>query len=420
MRLRKIITAVSVIAVCASLLTGCQFGKKEQETTTVQETTTMCRDLSVWKDKYEEYLLSVLNGGTQLSGYELDLKECRFGLADINGGEVPELLISEGEYQGSKVDIYSFDGYEVRFLGSAGAYGRIRYTPGASLVYSHDETEDQVTDAVYVINEYTLERKWEGVIFADTAEEGTVKYFSDDSEVTEEEYNSLYAENIPSEAASFGRGAPILTAENVMSVIESGELAADTGEEETPEETAQAFDDNCREAYRNLLTEISESGGYTSAPGFALVYIDDDDVPEIAVFTGDTGTGGTVLYSYNGSQAVKLSDGAGFTDGGLHYAEKKGTVVSGFENNGVTSVSVDSLSGGALIHVWSGEKGEIPSESNDGTFTGVYRSEGTDVTAEEYEKLYSDNVPGDGDMTVITYAQAMPATKENIDSALPG
>ena len=129
MKTKKTIIASVIICAAVILLTSCSFNnpfKKEETTTeTTTDTTLPQPDLSLWQDKYEEFLLDAINGKKTVLGYELEIEDCRFDVKFIDADEIPELLVSEGEFPGSKVSIFSSDGFEIRLLGSLGTNGSI-------------------------------------------------------------------------------------------------------------------------------------------------------------------------------------------------------------------------------------------------------------------------------------------------------
>lgn len=247
MKNTKIFKALTSIALCtftAGLFTSCDklsdisFVKE----TSASETSAVVTepDYSVWKDKYEEFLMSIINGNQTVVDYEFEAEECRFDIREINGDDVPELLISEGSYPGSKVSIYAYDGYEVRAIGSAGLNGELYYSENQNRIFDTEEAENQSTFTVYSIKEYVLTEMWQGT---ELTENGETKYLINNSEVDKEEYLTQYSQYMPTDVSHFGTDASELTAENIMSVIEQGVKPAVTynsigeGEESTSEQT---------------------------------------------------------------------------------------------------------------------------------------------------------------------------------------
>ncbi|MBR6941110.1 MAG: hypothetical protein IKH65_09910 [Clostridia bacterium] len=423
MKTGRIISIILSLIIFAGVFSSCGFpGKKEE--TTAPPTTTAAPDFSVWKDKFEEYLLSVENRSQTLISYQLEPSECRFGIADFDGGATPELVISEGEYQGSKVDIIGYDGYELRLIGSAGAYGELKFIEGGNRIFAHDETEDQATDTVYSIENYVLKQQWEGVLFSDTNEGNTVRYLSDEEEVSEEEYNTLLSQNIPANATVFGRGATALTAENILNVMETGNVNVSGGETTTAAETEKPVSNAWKKAYREKAKEIAASGEYPEAV-FGLFYIDGDDIPELVISKGSFHAAGVLIYSYRNDELITVSEGIG-SYGGINYAAGKGVILTGDAYQSAETDIVYELKDGELKVLWTGEKKYAPEAIPDIDKPEHYYSafeyvddleEGSfETTEDDYNAMYEKYVKA-YDFTRIDREGLSEITDENFDKA---
>lgn len=426
MKTRKIISIILSLIIFAGVFSSCGFpGKKEE--TTAPPTTTAAPDFSVWKDKFEEFLLSVENRSQTLISYQLEPSECRFGIADFDGGATPELVISEGEYQGSKVDIIGYDGYELRLIGSAGAYGELKFIEGGNRIFAHDETEDQATDTVYSIENYVLKQQWEGVLFSDTNEGNTVRYLSDEEEVSEEEYNTLLSQNIPGNATVFGRGATALTAENILNVMQTGNVNVSGGETTTAAETEKPVSNAWKKAYREKAKEIIASGEYPGTPMFGLYYIDGDDVPELVISCGGFHFGGVFIYSYINDELVTVADSIG-SGGGIDYVPGKGIIHVGNRfNTGIVTDVVYEMKNGELKVLWTGVKQFDPLVADPDTdkpdryysafeYVQDYVEERFETTEDDYNAMYDKYVKA-YDFTRIDREDLSEITDENFDKA---
>ena len=92
MNSKKLVAVISAVIIFAVLLASCSFKLPipGRETTTSQTETSAepQPDLSIWQDKYEEFLLGIINGTQSVIGYELELDECRFDIRAIDSDEI--------------------------------------------------------------------------------------------------------------------------------------------------------------------------------------------------------------------------------------------------------------------------------------------------------------------------------------------
>ncbi len=269
MKTKKIIIASVIICAAVILLTSCSFNnpfKKEETTTeTTTDTTLPQPDLSLWQDKYEEFLLDAINGKKTVLGYELEIEECRFDVKSIDGDEIPELLVSEGEFPGSKVSIFSYDGFEIRLLGSLGTNGSIDYIERENKIFVTEETEEQKTFSVYSISDYKMAEVFNATEFFTEGEE---KLLINGEETDKENYDALLAQNTPEEFETAGRNMFELKSEYVLPVIEGNTEAIEAQEIETTTEAAS-------ETLEESISDVSEYVTDESDTAISEEYISD-------------------------------------------------------------------------------------------------------------------------------------------------
>ncbi|MBR6360258.1 MAG: hypothetical protein IKS04_00550, partial [Clostridia bacterium] len=243
------------------------FAKQETTTAATTSTTLPQPDLSLWQDKYEEFLLDAINGKKTILGYELEIEECRFDVKFIDGDEIPELLISEGEFPGSKVSIFGYDGFEIRLLGSLGANGSIDYIELENKIFVTEETEDQKTFSVYSISDYKLGEVFNATEFVT---EGNEKLLINGEETDKENYDALLVQNTPVDFETAGRNMFELKSEYVLPVIEGNTESIEAQEIETataeesetagesiPGESESAADDSGEEISEEYITDYT-------------------------------------------------------------------------------------------------------------------------------------------------------------------
>ncbi len=438
MNKKRVAALAAACLVAAGLLSSCGRQEKPQETS-LTETTTAPPDFDGWSGAYEEYMLSVVAGGDNLEGYKYEPEECRFGIIDLDNSGVPELLISEGEYPASKVNIYIYDGYNVKSAGSAGSGGEIRYEPEKGRLYSYELLEDselyQETRVAYMFTGDEVVKTWQGT--TRTADESLVPvdceedygdkvtYLSGETETDAAEYRRLYEENIPADDETFGRNGFKFDRDNIISVCENGVVSAGT-EESTAEQNTEGYafdgeiDAAARDAYKKVLTDYYNSADSTPESVFSFAYIDGDDVPELLVAESDSRSSGVRIYTI-GEEGAVLACTAG-EYGVVGYAEKEGIILNTYSGSGVTSITVYKLENGAATVVWEGT--EITNYDDGGNETGKeYEAAGVSVTKEEFDSQYGQysalNLKyntDDGEKGADAYGYEL--TDENIEAAL--
>ena len=263
MKKSRLIITLSVIVTALVLLASCSLGLpsvKPEKTETTTETTTLPQpDLSVWEDRYEEFLLAVINGTQTVVGYELEVENCRFGVKDIDGDEIPELLISEGEFPGSKVSVFGYDGFEVRLIGSAGENGDIEFVPGGNKIISGEAADGQESYIIYSIADFKLVETFNATSIE--TENGKT-FFIDGAEVSEDEYDSRLAENETADTETAGRNLYELKSEYVLLVVENNTDLIDRAIEENSIKAEEESQQTASEEATPVQTPPEETAEY--------------------------------------------------------------------------------------------------------------------------------------------------------------
>ncbi|MBR3439310.1 MAG: hypothetical protein IKH13_07405, partial [Clostridia bacterium] len=95
----------------------------------------------------------------------------------------------------------------------------------------------------------------------------------------------------------------------------------------------------CKAAYKEfLLNYIKENGIEDSGedtPKFALIYLDDDDIPELVIPEGHIHFAACSLYCFDGKEVKHLGEYGSW--GGFSYRPESGYFFSGFFGQGVSS-----------------------------------------------------------------------------------
>ena len=113
---------------------------------------------------------------------------------------------------------------------------------------------------------------------------------------------------------------------------------------------------------------------------FSLIYLDGDEIPELVVSTGFNHTAQAVIYSFDGSNAVKK--GAFGSFGKFMYIPQKGIVKSEYSGMGITDTEYYSFEKGSMQILSSLRKSV---DIYDKSAKPAYYLNGTEVSAESYE-----------------------------------
>ena len=425
---KRIIYIIFSLLLLTALFSSC--GKEiKQEETTAPETTTAAADLTKWNTAYEEYMLSLLTGEENLAGYDYEAEECKFGIVDLNADGTPELLISEGEYDASKVDVYYYDGYEVKLAGSVGVKGEFSYSDENSTVSTYSLVEDseryQETYTAYLFTGTEVVQQWQGISYTenpkltpveigmDYGEE--VTYLSDDTETTYDVYASSYEQYISKNTETFGRNGFSLTQDNIISVCENGQVSAVSQTEVQSEEYTSdiKLSDDVKAAYSTVLYSFYEENTNTAA-SFSFAYIDNDEIPELLISEGSEHSSRVKIYTFDGTGAVLLCTAG--SDGKAGYVKNKGYIISPYSGYGATSITVYKLENGNASSVWEGT--EIANDDG----SKEYTSNGETITAKEYNEKYdeyiSNAVYNTADGQESSKIAGYSFTEENLTSAV--
>ena len=104
--------------------------------------------------------------------------------------------------------------------------------------------------------------------------------------------------------------------------------------EPDPDEEEKIIQCEAIRAYADFLKEAKQEYEGTA---FALVHVDDDEIPELVIVHGDSHPDGAIFYTYNGSEIVALQ---GYGSFGVGYYEKGSGIMFGFYTGMGSSISM--------------------------------------------------------------------------------
>ncbi|MDE5866552.1 MAG: hypothetical protein K2H31_08145, partial [Lachnospiraceae bacterium] len=118
----------------------------------------------------------------------------------------------------------------------------------------------------------------------------------------------------------------------------------------------------------------------------SLIYIDDDNVPELYINTGGAATGETIVSFYEGKVRTMNRD-----RGGIKYIEYGGLLYSDWGNMGFYPCDIYMLEKGEFTEIGTGWIRERFDDEH--MFIGyVHYWEGKEVTETEYEELIKEKI----------------------------
>lgn len=174
------------------------------------------------------------------------------------------------------------------------------------------------------------------------------------------------------------------TAEETEAVSESSEESAtESDAEESSSASSAETDEGWREAYATVLRG-------TAAKRFSLVYIDDDDIPEMSLHFSQTGLAAPsdcpILYIYSNGEAKDMGSVSQEGNDQFGYVERAGIVISSYFSAGEGYQEFLRLQDGELNREhFIG----IDMVSTDGENV-LYTIDGEDATTVDYDNLRAD------------------------------
>lgn len=168
------------------------------------------------------------------------------------------------------------------------------------------------------------------------------------------------------------------------------------------------LDGGYKDAYAEVLRNNISSDGYG---GFQLVYIDDDDIPELAISTGQWHAAGVTLYTYYDGRAVEIGTFGGY--GCMEYGSRKDLFRSWYEGMGMAVEVYYSLAEGQACVLRTFEK--LLSMEDFETYT--YYVDNEETTQTVYGKELDAFTAGHT-FSMISYENCASITENNIQKML--
>ena len=139
------------------------------------------------------------------------------------------------------------------------------------------------------------------------------------------------------------------------------------------------------EVYYEFLEEALKENTFPNYPvGFRLVYIDDDDVPELLIMEDDSHGAGVRVCTYYHNEVVEIGEFGSM--GNMFYAEKQGKIHDGFTGFGEEFFNYYVLEGGKAEKI--GEFHSYPDLNYDDYSVTLYEIDEEPAS----EKLYNEKL----------------------------
>lgn len=177
---------------------------------------------------------------------------------------------------------------------------------------------------------------------------------------------------------------------------EAKDAAVDTGEADSPEGVEQKNEDpgqdngkpeNYKEAYLSYLDGFE----YADECTYSLIYVDEDDIPELVIDNGYEAAGCIVLTFHNGVLDAWQSDRLNFT-----YIEKGNLICNSDGNMGYYYDYVYTIQDGKWCYVdggvW-GDPSDGPQFDENEEYIYVYQWDEEEVSEEEYGNRLNEVYP---------------------------
>ena len=187
----------------------------------------------------------------------------------------------------------------------------------------------------------------------------------------------------------------------------------------TPQDAPKAGDSGNKDAipYRDIYAaQIDELVSREQADLFALVYVDDDDVPELAAISseGSWDKDQVFLYTTDGKKAVLLASdiGPGMEGHSISFFEKQNVFMQSGAALGDSFVFY-KIEKSAPVKITSLSWFEMPDA--DGEYIETYMVDDKEVSEEDYAKALKSAVPK-GEMTILVGTETTDMVKYDVDA----
>lgn len=342
----------------------------------------------------------------------------RFGLVFIDEDNVPELLIFPDNSHAAGVEVYSYTRDRVVGLGEFGSFGNMQYVKRGGMIFSTFMGQGESNSDFFHMEDgqamlVSNLRDWPDY---SKLEEGEYEEFYeiDEHSVTKDIYQAKWEELYDSQEyvlIGYENGIPLNETELLPALAQAIENLL--WKRESPQMLGQVSEQTeALKAYAKTLAEYAENE-YAQPYRFSLIYLDEDDTPELVIFTGDIHMDGANLYIYEQGQSVYV--GIFGQWGAAGYQEKKGIIFHEYDQGGHGYTGVCKIDGAEVTLLQEFEYVQLELEDGPEEVDYIYRIDGREVSWKEYSEPLEKWTDG---YRTIAYDMCTPVKCVDIEAAL--
>ncbi|MDE7436269.1 MAG: hypothetical protein K2N01_10695 [Lachnospiraceae bacterium] len=167
------------------------------------------------------------------------------------------------------------------------------------------------------------------------------------------------------------------------------------------------------DAYETVLADwVAKQPQEKEVAGFALIYLDNDEIPELAIIEGWAHASGVSIYTYEKGEAVFVGKYGQY--GAMGYRQKEGIVFDDYDQGGNVFSQVYQIdkSNVTLLTSYSVYYQFMETEEPE----IIYTVDGQEVSQKQYQEV--SERWGTAGMKVIDYGMCIPITEMNIRQSL--
>lgn len=347
-----------------------------------------------WQKAYREVLLSY-ESKSHLNFIP------HFNLIYVDEDDIPELAIIDADRHLSSVLIYTYNGEKAVAIDEYGygSYGIASYVPKENLIWNGWDSFGDVHDSYCKIENSTNLTLVSFTYYQDPSLDE--QFFIDQEAVTSEKYLA--------ELNSYEEGKEFFTVsyENSYEISKKNVdvvLAAASGNGDWKE---------AYEAFLLVHQEEFDSEHPVDSPRFNLAYIDEDEIPELAVMVGTAHVNGVDIYTYYRGEVVLVRRNYG-SFGKFIYFPGENLIASHYMAQGDQTSTYHKIEKGKDIKMIEVESWSSY-DPDDLEFHDHYSIEDKEVTKEAYEaqmELYE----GGKEFVLLGYDDSYPIDEAVIQS----
>lgn len=310
--------------------------------------------------------------------------EYRFALTFIDDNEIPELLLFRDDSHAAGVEVYTYNQDQIVMLGEFGSFGNLQYVEREGMILSHFMGQGEANSDFFLLEDgearlVSCLHSWPDHSGFSKTGEYREFYEIDEIPVTEDVFQARWDELYDSQEyvlIGYENGTPLKETELLPTLAQAIEnlLWKRDSELVLKQVSRQAQTLN---AYAAALADIKGEAR------FSLIYLDDDDTPELVVFDGDSHIDGASLYVCEQGEAVYVGRYGEW--GTAIYQAGKGIIFHDYEHGGHGIGSVHQIDGteDILLQEFQFQQLELEDDLEEVSYS--YWVDGREVSEKEYD-----------------------------------